>query len=129
MSTKTEAENIALVRKLVIEIQQNGTYDLIDECIHPDWVDRTPMPNGDATRQGVHDMMRYLHNALSGVKVYIESCVCTGDIVATNKVLSGKHVGEMFGQQPTNQQIEFRVMDFMRVQDGKLIEHWACLRL
>lgn len=121
-----ETKNVALVRHLVIEVQQNGKFDLIDEFCHPDWVDRTPVPGLVGNRDGVHQVMRHLHTALADIKVDIQQCVCTGDIVATNKVLSGQHVGELFGQSPSNQRVEFRVMDFIRVQDGKLIEHWAC---
>ena len=70
--------------------------------------------------------MRYLHTALAEVKVEIVQCVCTGDVVATNKVISGKQVGELFGQPASNQRVELRIMDFIRIQDGKMIEHWAC---
>ena len=126
MSTKAEAENVALVRKLVTEIQQNANFDLIDDCVSPDWVDRTPLPGQDGTRAGVHRIMRHLHSSLSDIKVDIEHCVCTGDVVATNKVMSGKQVGELFGQPATNKRVQLRIMDFIRAKDGMLVEHWAC---
>ncbi|KIX99803.1 uncharacterized protein Z520_04439 [Fonsecaea multimorphosa CBS 102226] len=129
MSTKTESENIALVRRMVTEVQQNGNFDLIDESIHPDWVDHTTHIPGASvtTREAVRTSIRGLHKALSDIKVDIMHCVCTGDVVATNKVIRGRQVGELFGQPASNQVVEFRVMDFMRVHDGKLIEHWACI--
>lgn len=121
-----EDKNIALVRFLVTEVQQNGNFDLIDKYCHPDWFDHTPVLGMIGNRDGVHKVMRYLHSALSEIKVDIVQCVCTGDIVATNKVLSGKHVGELFGQPASNQRVQLRVMDFMRVHEGQLIEHWGC---
>ncbi|EXJ67745.1 uncharacterized protein A1O5_09091 [Cladophialophora psammophila CBS 110553] len=127
MSTTTASENIALVRRMVTEVQQNGHFDLIDDFIHPNWVDHPQMPGHPGDREGVYIIMRNLHKALLDIKVEIIHSVCTGDVVATNKIIRGKQVGELFGQPASNQAIEFRVMDFMRVQDGKLIEHWACL--
>ena len=121
----SESKNIALVRHLVTEVQQNGKFELIDTYCHPDWVDRTPVPGFSTGRDGTHQIMRYLHTALSEVKVDIQQCVCTGDVVATNKIISGKQVGELFGQPVTNERVELRVMDFMRVFDDKLIEHWG----
>ena len=122
----SETKNIALVRHMATEVQQNGHFDLIDKFVHPDWIDHTPPPGQIGNREGVHQIMRYLHNALADLKVDVQQCVCTGDMVATNKVLSGRHVGDLFGQAPTNELVQFRVMDFMRVFDDKLIEHWAC---
>ncbi|KIW23909.1 uncharacterized protein PV07_12071 [Cladophialophora immunda] len=127
MSTKTESENIALVRRMVTEVQQNGNFDIIDESIHPDWIDHTHRPGTAGDREAVKNIMRGLHKALLDIKVDIIHCVCTGDVVATNKIIRGRQVGELFGQPASDQMIEFRVMDFVRVQDGKLIEHWGSL--
>jgi predicted ester cyclase len=51
--------------------------------------------------------------------------MCPGDVVATNKALKGKHVGELFGQPASDQQVAFRVIDFRRVPDEKSFEHWG----
>ncbi|KIW66217.1 hypothetical protein PV04_08417 [Phialophora macrospora] len=121
----SDSKNIALVRHVITQVQQNGKFDLIDRYCHPDFVNRTPLPGFVANRDGIHQAMHYLHAALTDIKVDIQHCVCTGDVVATNKVVSGKHVGELLGQPASGQRIEFRVMEFMRVQDEQLIEHWG----
>jgi predicted ester cyclase len=122
-----EDKNIALVRAVVQDVQQDGKFDLIDKFIHQDWINHTVSEGQSPKREGVHYIMRYLHSALSEIKMDIESCVCTGDMVATNKVMSGKHVGDLFGNTASNQRVQFRIMDFMRVHEGQLIEHWACI--
>jgi hypothetical protein len=127
MSTQSESANIELVRMMVTEIQQNGNFDLIDQYISPDWIDRTPiMEWQDTSRTGVHSVMRYLHAGMKDMKIEIVHCVCTGDIVATNKILRGTQVQEMFGVKAIGEQIELRVFDVMRVdRKGQLCEHWG----
>jgi len=37
----------------------------------------------------------------------------------------GTHKGEMFGFKPTGNPIDVEVFDLFRLEDGKLVEHWA----
>jgi predicted SnoaL-like aldol condensation-catalyzing enzyme len=127
MSTSSEAANINLVRMMVTEVQQNGNFDLIDKYISPNWIDRTPvMPEQHTSRAGVHWAMRYLHQCMSAIEVEIVHCVCTGDIVATNKVMRGTQDEAFFGLDAIGERVEFRIFDVMRVDgDGMLCEHWG----
>jgi len=47
-----------------------------------------------------------------------------GDLVATYKTFNGTHQGEFFGVPPTGRHVSMRVMDFVRIRDGKIAEHW-----
>jgi len=92
-----------------------------------DWIDHTNHTGFFGAREAVRILMRGLHTALLDFKVDITHCVCTSDAMATNKVICGSQDDELFGQPASNQVVEFRVMNFILVQDGKLIEHWAYL--
>ena len=35
------------------------------------------------------------------------------------------HTGKVMGKQPTGKRVNFNVMDFVRIPDGKYIEHWG----
>ena len=37
----------------------------------------------------------------------------------------GTHKGEFFGHKPTGNAIDVEVFDLFRIEDGKLVEHWA----
>jgi predicted ester cyclase len=45
--------------------------------------------------------------------------------VATRKVFRCRQTGPWFGVPPSGNSVEFRVMDLVRFQDGRLIEHGA----
>ncbi|KAK5721185.1 hypothetical protein LTR17_014826 [Elasticomyces elasticus] len=126
----TTAQNLALMHRYITSIQQNGNLTLIDSVFHKDFFDHTAAPSGSGQgREYVRAIIRHLHSALQDIQIEVIHCICESDVVATTKVLRGKQVGELFGNQPkmTEGWIEFMVMDFMTVVDGKLREHWATI--
>ena len=52
-----------------------------------------------------------------------------GDRVTTYKTYHGTHRGEFFGIASTGRQIQFETEDVMRVQGGKITEHWGVANL
>lgn len=113
------------MRRLVIELQQNGNYDLIPEMIHPEFEDHTPDPGLSPYYDGVKSIMMLLHQTLGEVKIEILSMVSDGETVATHKVLRGIQLGDLTGKPATNAPIQMVVMDFMKFKDGKVKDHWA----
>ena len=47
----------------------------------------------------------------------------------TYKTYHGTHRGELFGIAPTGRKIQFETVDVMRVQNGKITEHWGVTNL
>ncbi|KAK0299704.1 hypothetical protein LTS00_001473 [Friedmanniomyces endolithicus] len=128
MSTdSTAATMVARMRRFVIEIQQNGNFDLIDELTHPDFFDHTAAPGQSPHRDGVHAIMRYIHSTISEIKIEIIHSISDGKIVATTKVLRGKQVGDIFGKPATDKMVEMRIADFLTSEDGKFKDHWATI--
>lgn len=123
----TAATNVAMMRHFVTEVQQNGNFDLIDEMCHPDFFDHTAQPGQSPHRDGVHWVMRFIKSSISELKIEIVHCISDGRVIATTKIFRGIQVADIFGKPPTNKPIEFRIMDFLVVQDGLLKDHWATL--
>lgn len=119
------AAAVAQMRRMVMEVQQDGNYALIDEFTHPDFFDHTAQPGASPRIDGVHWLMRYLHETISGLKIEIIHSISDGRIVATTKNFKGKQVKDLFGKPATQGPIEFRIMDFLTVVDGKFKDHWA----
>lgn len=45
--------------------------------------------------------------------------------MTTYKVYYGTHRGTFLGIEPTGRQIHFETVDAMRVQNGKITDHWG----
>jgi steroid delta-isomerase-like uncharacterized protein len=58
-------------------------------------------------------------------RISIESCIAEGDEVATRWTLTGTHQGVFQGIPPAGRLVKFTGIEFNRVVDGKLVEHWS----
>jgi len=45
--------------------------------------------------------------------------------VTTHKTYYGTHEGYFLGVVPTHRKIHFEIFDIMRVQNGKITDHWG----
>src|SRR6266568_4386899 len=51
--------------------------------------------------------------------------IADGDRVTTFKTYHGTHEGPFLGIAPTHRKIQFETVDVMRVQNGKITDHWG----
>ncbi|WP_326953792.1 ester cyclase [Amycolatopsis sp. NBC_01286] len=123
----TDSGNIARMRAFVEQVHEGGRVELIDDFVHADFRNRSAKNGLPDDRRSVAAVTRALHTAFAGLKVEIVHCVDTDDVVATHKIYRGRHVGEWLGTPPSGQDVEFRVMDFVRMRDGQFVEHWSVL--
>lgn len=121
------AEAVAAMRRFITEVQQDGKVDLMEQFIHPDFVDHTPEPGNPPGLEGVYEVHKIIHSALEDRKFEIVHCVSDGKVVATSKIFRGKQVGDFFGSPATGETIQIHVMDFMTFVDGRFKDHWATL--
>jgi predicted ester cyclase len=126
MTDKAEwKSNVDRMRFFVERVQQRGRFELIDMLVHADYHNHTAEPGQGADREGVRATMVAMHAAFSDLTVRILHCVGDGDLVATHKVFRARHTGRWFDVPPSGNQVEFRVMDLVRYQDGQMTEHWS----
>jgi predicted ester cyclase len=57
----------------------------------------------------------------------IDDMIAEGDQVVTKKTFTGTHTGELNGIPPTGKRVTLRFADFMRIRDGKIVEHWLSM--
>jgi predicted ester cyclase len=117
--------NVDRMRFFVEQVQERGRFELIDGLVRPDFRNHTVEPGQRDDRAGIGETVAAMHEAFSGLRIEVLHCVGDGDLVATHKIFRGRHTGSWFGLQPSGNQVEFRVMDLVRYQDGQWAEHWA----
>jgi predicted ester cyclase len=65
--------------------------------------------------------------AFPDLTAVIHNQIAEGDLVATYKTLYGTHKGEFMGVPPTGKKIALQLMDFFRLADSRIVEHWAVI--
>lgn len=81
------------------------------------------MPNGKES------FYFFLNNVLRqgfpNLKVEILDQIAERDFVTTRKKIMATHTGEIFGIAPSNKEVVINVIDIIRLEDGKYVEHWG----
>ena len=67
--------------------------------------------------------------AFPDLRLTIQDIAAEGDTVAARVGFRGTHRGEFQGLPPTGKEVAFSSMEFNRVVDGKVEEHWVEINL
>ncbi|WP_338759032.1 ester cyclase [Massilia sp. METH4] len=131
MNTQTDIGAIAkaVVRRNTEEVQGGGNFALFDELFADDFVDHTPQPGGTPDKAGARTLYAALRQAFPDFHAVIHWQSVEGDRVTTYKTYHGTHEGVLFGLAPTGRKVQFDTVDVMRVQDGRITEHWGVAHL
>jgi steroid delta-isomerase-like uncharacterized protein len=119
-------ENKALAREFYQKISA-GDLSVIDQQLADDFVDREELPGLPNTRQGVRQFFEMFRGAFPDLKMSPEDIIAEGDKVVIRARLQGTHSGEFMGIPATGKKIDLPVIDIMRFQGGKAIEHWGAM--
>ena len=130
MSTKTTSEAAkTVVRRNTEEVQGKGNFDVFDELFADDFVDHTTQPGTTPDKAGVRKLYAYMRAAFPDFHAEIHWQLAVDDRVTTYKTYHGTHEGPFLGIAPTHRKIHFETVDVMRVQNGKITDHWGVANL
>jgi predicted ester cyclase len=109
-------QNKQVVRRFVEEYQTGASETAFAELLDPDVVDHSRPPGTAAGAEGVRQQFDALRAALPGFHAMILDQVEEGDKVVTRKVFTGTPNG--------GRKVEINVIDIVRVDGGRIVEHW-----
>jgi steroid delta-isomerase-like uncharacterized protein len=113
------------VRRNTAEVQGGGTFDAFEELFADDFVDHTTQPGTSPDKAGVRKLYTYMRTAFPDFHAEIHWQLEDGDRVTTCKTYYGTHEGPFLGVAPTHRTVHFESVDVMRVQNGKITDHWG----
>lgn len=113
------------IRRINTELYGEGRIELIDELIHPDFVNHTAPEGLPPGREGERAFVAMVHEALSDTEARMERIVIEGDQVAWRWWMKGTHTGEFLGVPASGNVIEITGNDLGVMRDGKLAELWG----
>ncbi|BEP64437.1 ester cyclase (plasmid) [Variovorax sp. V213] len=119
----------AVIRRNTDEVQGQGNWALFNELFSDAFLDHTPQPNCTPDKAGALGLYKKLREAFPDFHAVIHWQRADGDVVTTYKTYRGTHRGDFLGVAATGKAIHFETVDAMRVQDGKITEHWGVANL
>jgi predicted ester cyclase len=121
----TIEENKKVVRRFNKELIEQGDIEVVKEIVADDFINHTAASSVPNNVDGLIQFVSMLHTGFSDFHIDIHEQVAENDMVATRKTIYATHTGEIMGHKPTGKQVTFNVMDFVRLRNGKYIEHWG----
>ena len=115
----------AVVRRNTEEVQGKGNFQVFDELFANDFVDHTTQPGTTPDKEGVRKLYNYMREAFPDFHAEIHWQLADDDRVTTYKTYHGTHLGTFLGVPATGRAIQFETVDVMRVQNGKITDHWG----
>jgi steroid delta-isomerase-like uncharacterized protein len=97
----------------------------IDAVVAPDAVIRTPVPSGATGAEALKVVFLTLHRGLPDLRVTVEDLIAEGDKVVSRNSVTGTHLGEYLGLQPTGKSISYNEIFIFRFADGRIAETWG----
>lgn len=116
--------NKARQARFILEYQNDRDDAVLDELVAEDIVDHAAMPGLPPGRAGIKAFHDAFHAAFSGLHADAHQMLAEDDMVVTRKTFHGTHSGDFMGIPATGRDVEIGVIDIVRYQDGRIVEHW-----
>ena len=120
--------NKATVRRMVDELQNQHRLERMEAFFEPNFVNH--LEHGDEPGdlnavERARVAFGQLFAAFPDLRCTILDQIAEGDKVVTHKLFQGTHQGEFMGLAPTGRPVQFAVIDILRLDNGKVVEHSA----
>ncbi|MBI3537203.1 MAG: ester cyclase [Chloroflexi bacterium] len=122
------AENKSLIRRYVEEIYNKANLNALDELLAPNYTRylATGAPlNRDQQRQRLAGMRA----AFPDIHLEVVRLIAENDFVTMQVIVRGTQRGAFMGVEPTGRAIAVPAIDIVRIENGKMVEHWGGMDL
>lgn len=119
----SSSDNVARLRRLIDEGFSRADLRVVDELMAPDCIEhqRGNRPGAD----GAKEVIETLHRWMSDFSLTVEDVAVSGDTVWSRNRARGINTGSVMGNPPTGKRVEVDVIDIVRFENGKIVEHWG----
>jgi steroid delta-isomerase-like uncharacterized protein len=125
MSSQQEA-NKAVARRLAEAVFSRGDMRAFDELIPDDYVNQNiPVPGIPGTKEGFRQLVQATRHAFPDTNVEVQDIVAEGDLVVFHDHVTATSEGDFLGVPPTGKPLDWTEIHFLRVNDGRIVEHWT----
>jgi steroid delta-isomerase-like uncharacterized protein len=117
--------NRRVVERYIEEAWNQGHVEVLDEIIAPHYINHSPgMPHPRPGPEGLKPIILGLRAGFPDLRFIVHDMVVGEERVAVRSTMHGTHRGDLFGMPATGRRVQISQMQFERLQDGKIVEHW-----
>ncbi len=97
----------------------------IDELVEPDATIRTPLPSDATGAEVLKHVWAVLLRAFPDLHLTVEDLIGEEDKVVARIVVTGTHLGDYMGIEPTGKSIAYEEIFIFRFANGRVVETWG----
>jgi predicted ester cyclase len=97
----------------------------VDQIVEPAVLIHTPLSVDATGAEALKEVMVKLNRGLPDLHVEIEDMVAEGDRVVARNAITGTHLGQYLGLEPTGRSVAYNEVVIFRFVDGRVAETWA----
>jgi steroid delta-isomerase-like uncharacterized protein len=115
----------AVAHRFFKEVVSEGRADVIPELVAEDFVEHETLPGAPEGRDAVGWFVAAFRSAVPDLRAELEDLIVEGDKLVARSTWSGTHEGELFGMPATGKPFAMDVIDIVRFEGEKVVEHWG----
>jgi len=119
------AESKANMRRIPLEIFNQGNLAVVDEVVAPDYIEHALPPGFPSGLEGLKVFVSAVRAAFPDYHYTIDDEVTEGDTVVQRLTARGTMTGAFMGMPATGKSATWTEIHIARVANGKLAEHWS----
>jgi steroid delta-isomerase-like uncharacterized protein len=126
MSKPTQEANKKVAERLAEDVFSKGRMEIFDEIFADSYVmHNMPVPNIPGTKEGFRKLVLATRHAFPDVKVHIDDMIAEGDFAVFHDHVEATSKNDFLGVPPNGKHIAWTEIHFLRIVDGKIVEHWT----
>jgi steroid delta-isomerase-like uncharacterized protein len=115
------------LRRIPLEVLNEGRLELIDEVFAPEYVEHSPIPGYEATRDGIKSFIRDFRSAIPDLHYVVDHEIAEGDWVVQHVTATGTPQREFLGLPATGKSASWQEIHIVRLAGGRAAEHWGLI--
>jgi steroid delta-isomerase-like uncharacterized protein len=125
-AAQTLETNKVVARRLADEVFSRGNMKTFDEIFADQYINHTmPVPGVPGTKAGFRQVVLATREAFPDVQVEVQDVVAEGEFAVFHDVVRATSRGAFMGIPPSGRRLEWTEIHFLRIADGRIVEHWA----
>ena len=111
--------------EFIDEVFNKHKVDDSERFFTPGFVEHNPWPGYPATVQGFKDGTAAFLAAFPDCRCEVDEVLSDGDKLVVRSRIMGTNSGSFMGMPPTGKSVEIEGIDIVRMENGRLAEHWG----
>ncbi len=118
-------DNRALVERYIQEIWVERNPDAISRFTAPDYQRHMSPREAALDAESQIERIRGFGTAFPDIAVVVDDVIADDHGASFRATLQGTHLGDFAGIPATGRSIEVQLVDFMQIEDGKIVGQWG----